>query len=441
MSEFDLNQGALAPLSTELDVLSLQVSGNIPSELNGVLLRNGPNPLSGRFEGHDILSWWPEAAMFHGMYFEDGKVMRYRNRWARTRQWGAHHSNDDVGSMLDSNPNVNFVSHAGEILALGEGVIPLSINTDLKSLGESQQKGIKDGVNAHPKKDAVTGELITFRTDWNEPWLSYGVTDSNGVQIFAAEIEVPAPMMMHDMAITSTHSILFDLGVAFDFSMLQKGFNMPLRWHEERECRIGVIPRLGGTVQWFQIESCFIQHIANAYNENEHTLIVAAVRYPWYLRANISKIKFDDNPLGVLWRYSINLNTGVIYEAQLDDSGIELPRIEDTRVGRNYDILYAAKQPTNEEIRGIVKYNLKTGRSQSYEIPPGDQNGEPVFVEKENPVSEDAGWLLVYVYRKGTDTSDLLILDATDIECGPHATVHLPHRVPAGFHASWIPFE
>ena len=69
--------------------------------------------------------------MFHGLYFEDGKVVRYRNRWARTRQWGVHHSSDHAGSMLNSNPNVNFVNHAGELLALGEGAIPLSINTCL----------------------------------------------------------------------------------------------------------------------------------------------------------------------------------------------------------------------------------------------------------------------------------------------------------------------
>jgi carotenoid cleavage dioxygenase len=31
------------------------------------------------------------------------------------------------------------------------------------------------------------------------------------------------------------------------------------------------------------------------------------------------------------------------------------------------------------------------------------------------------------------------ILDATDIGAGPVATVHLPRRVPFGFHGSWLP--
>jgi Retinal pigment epithelial membrane protein len=61
MSAIDLNTGALAPVVTEADLIDLRVAGEIPRGLNGVLVRNGPNPLRGRFEGNDVLSWWPEA--------------------------------------------------------------------------------------------------------------------------------------------------------------------------------------------------------------------------------------------------------------------------------------------------------------------------------------------------------------------------------------------
>lgn len=42
-----------------------------------------------------------------------------------------------------------------------------------------------------------------------------------------------------------------------------------------------------------------------------------------------------------------------------------------------------------------------------------------------------------YVYERGSDTSDLLVLDAETLE--DVASVHLPVRVPAGFHGSWNP--
>lgn len=63
MSFFDLNHGALAPVQDEVDLQNISIHGRIPRELNGMLVRNGPNPLNGHFEGNDVLSWWPEAAI------------------------------------------------------------------------------------------------------------------------------------------------------------------------------------------------------------------------------------------------------------------------------------------------------------------------------------------------------------------------------------------
>ena len=36
------------------------------------------------------------------------------------------------------------------------------------------------------------------------------------------------------------------------------------------------------------------------------------------------------------------------------------------------------------------------------------------------------------------DTTELAIIDATQFEAAPVARVHLPHRVPPGFHGNWI---
>jgi carotenoid cleavage dioxygenase len=42
------------------------------------------------------------------------------------------------------------------------------------------------------------------------------------------------------------------------------------------------------------------------------------------------------------------------------------------------------------------------------------------------------------VYDKARDASDLVILDASDMTKAPLAKIHMPRRVPAGFHGSWI---
>ncbi|RDS98507.1 hypothetical protein DWU95_41605, partial [Burkholderia contaminans] len=126
MTAFDLNRGALAPVADEVDLVDLRVSGAIPHELAGTLLRNGPNPPGGRFEGSDVLSWWPEAAMLHAIAFEGGRATGYRNRWARTQRWAAVHPPGEARQLPATNPNVSVLPHAGELPPPSEGVPPFA---------------------------------------------------------------------------------------------------------------------------------------------------------------------------------------------------------------------------------------------------------------------------------------------------------------------------
>ena len=63
---------------------------------------------------------------------------------------------------------------------------------------------------------------------------------------------------------------------------------------------------------------------------------------------------------------------------------------------------------------------------------------EPVFVPTSEGAAEGEGWLLCVVYDEGRDTSDLVVLDARDLERGPIARARVPHRVPLGFHGCWL---
>ena len=47
--------------------------------------------------------------------------------------------------------------------------------------------------------------------------------------------------------------------------------------------------------------------------------------------------------------------------------------------------------------------------------------------------------MLSLVYDEGRNTSDLVILDASNFDKPPVASVALPQRVPFGFHGSWVP--
>ena len=60
---------------------------------------------------------------------------------------------------------------------------------------------------------------------------------------------------------------------------------------------------------------------------------------------------------------------------------------------------------------------------------------EPPAADPED--SEDDGILMGYGYHRGRDEGQLLLLDAQTLETV--ATVHLPQRVPMGFHGNWAP--
>lgn len=129
--------------------------------------------------------------------------------------------------------------------------------------------------------------------------------------------------------------------------------------------------------------------------------------------------------------------TGRSTERALDDAPTEYPRIAEHLVGRRNRFTYTSAfayvaEPDHGE---IVKHD-GTDRA-VHRRPPGHTCGEPVFVARARAAAEDDGYLLTFAHDRAAGTSYLLVLDAAGLE--PVAEVHLPRRVPAGFHGTWVP--
>ncbi len=64
--------GNYAPVADEITALDLPVIGELPRELNGRYLRNGPNPIGGVDpESHH---WFIGDGMVHGICIRDGRA-------------------------------------------------------------------------------------------------------------------------------------------------------------------------------------------------------------------------------------------------------------------------------------------------------------------------------------------------------------------------------
>lgn len=90
--------------------------------------------------------------------------------------------------------------------------------------------------------------------------------------------------------------------------------------------------------------------------------------------------------------------------------------------------------------RALVRHDFLHGRSERWDPGRGRWPGEPLVVKADGARAEDEGWVLSLVYDARRDASDLVVIDASRFGENPEAVIHLPARVPFGFHGSWLPF-
>jgi carotenoid cleavage dioxygenase-like enzyme len=140
-------------------------------------------------------------------------------------------------------------------------------------------------------------------------------------------------------------------------------------------------------------------------------------------------------------RWTIDPFARTVAVDTLDDASQEYPRVNDGYAGRQHRYGYTSeiKVGTSWANHGSLrKHDLLAGRTERHRVGPGRAAGEPVLAAA-SATGEDHGWVLSVVYDAGRDASDVIVIDATNFEAAPVATIHLARRVPFGFHGSWIP--
>lgn len=473
--------GNFGPVREEITTGELDVTGSIPAHLDGRYLRIGPNPI-GDFDP-ETYHWFLGDGMVHGVRLRDGKAEWYRNRFVRSgavsdalgesRKSGPNHGGFDLS------PNTNVLSHAGRTLALVEaGPLPYELTDDLETVGPCDFDGtLPGGYTAHPHRDPVTGELHALSYYW--AWgnrVQYSVIGADGAVRRSVPIKMHGSPMMHDFALTENYVVLFDLPVSFNRSRAtasvprpfrylahatlaalgrvaipnpiaammtrtassgprHSAANFPYTWDPSYPARVGVLPRegTGKDVRWFDVDPCYVFHSLNAYEDGE-TIVTDVVRHP---KMFDTELRGPAEGPPSLDRWRIDLSAGKLIEERIDDRGQEFPRIDERLAGRRHRFGYAVTVGDGDS-DCLIKHDLVGGGSTVRKLGPGgSQMSEFVFVPREDSAAEDDGVLMGYAYNETTDRSDLTLLDAETLETV--AAVHLPSRVPEGFHGNWAP--
>jgi carotenoid cleavage dioxygenase-like enzyme len=448
-------EGSFAPVAQEITALDLPVTGRVPAELAGRYLRNGPNPMGLDDPGYH---WFAGAGMVHGVRLRDGRAEWYRNRWVRSRAvaealgegWAA----GPVHNGFDFAANTHIIAHAGRTLATVEaGPLPYELSGELDTLGPCDfGRTLPGGFAAHTKLDPCTGELhaIAYFFGWEH--VQHVVVDAAGRVSHTTDIPVAGRPMMHDFALTGKYVILYDLPVTFSMDAAAAGRRIPYTWNEAHQARIGLLPRDGGSgVRWLEVGPCWVFHTLNSYDDSGGQVVLDVCRYP---RA------YDVSTLGghgpvTLDRWTIDPDAGKVKQERLDDRGQEFPRVDARVVSQPHRYGYSAAigevtqatAPYSGDFtddafaNALLKHDLARGTVEAHEFGRDATAGEAVFAPASPDATEDDGYVMAYVHNPGRGAADLVILHAQDFTGEPVARVHLPARIPLGFHGSWIADE
>lgn len=473
-------EGNFAPVVQEHTATELAVTGVIPEHLDGRYLRNGPNPI-GEVDPATY-HWFMGDGMVHGVRLREGRAEWYRNRWVRSPSVAAEvgesrRSRRHQAGLEVLGANTNVLEHAGRTLALIEGgAATYELTDELETVGACDFDGtLPGGYTAHPKRDPETGELHAVSYFFGRGnTVQYSVIGVDGRCRRTVDVEVSGSPMMHDFSLTENYVVFYDLPVTFDTrqavratvppplrtpaqlvlsaligkvrvpdpiaamagNRLSANTGYPYRWNPHYPARIGVMPREGGNadVRWFDVEPCYVFHPMNAY-EDGAAIVLDLVRHPKM---------FDTDPHGpnegppTLDRWTVDLGAGKVREQRLDDRAQEFPRIDERLVGRRHRYGYTPQLGRGaEQGPALLKHDLQQDTTTAREFGPGKEVDEFVFEPSAPDSAEDDGVLMGFVYDKAESRSDLVILDAASLETT--ATVHLPARIPTGFHGNWVP--
>jgi carotenoid cleavage dioxygenase len=296
-------------------------------------------------------------------------------------------------------------------------------------------------MTAHPKRDPDTGGLAFFGYDcFGPPYLRYHELDAAGELVHSTEVPVPQATMQHDFGVTATRVAFLDLPVVFDMDLAAQGRSLPFRWHPEAGARVGVLERggRGEDTRWIDLDPCYVFHVMNAFDDGA-AVVLDVCRY---------ERTFDTGPgellgtaLPTLQRWRVDPDLAKVEITELDDRRVEFPRVDDTLAGRPYRYGYCVTvaQEATTEFTGLVRYDLARDGAVEHRFGAGQAPGEPIFVRAPDGHADDEGWVVTVVYDAARDASDVVILDASSFAATPEAVVHLPSRVPFGFHGSWVP--
>ncbi|XP_053612969.1 carotenoid isomerooxygenase [Plodia interpunctella] len=473
-----------------------KITGEIPSWLQGTLLRNGPGSLkvgSMRFK-----HLFDSSALLHRFAIHGGSVT-YQCRFLQSNTYKKNHAANRIvvtefgtkavpdpchtifdrvaaifkpGESLSDNAMISLYPFGDEIYAFTEG--PVIHRVDPVTLDTLERKNLMDCAalvnhTSHPHvmpngdvynlgMSVIKGRLKHVIVKF--PFTEKGDMFENAQVVASLKPKWPLhPSYMHTFGITENYFVIVEqpLSVSLINMVGNQLSNEPLasslQWYPNHETHIVLLSRKDGKeFKRYRMEAMFYLHIINCFEQDSAVVVdICAYKDAKALDAMyIHAIEtMQSNADYASWfrarpqRVTLPLAARArLVCARLADLGCETPRIHyDLVNGRPYRYFYAISSDVDAENPGtIIKVDTISGEVKTW-CDANNYPSEPIFVPSPDGKDEDDGVLVSAVVWGGSRTRAvaLLVLDARTLTEIARAEFATPSEVPKCLHGWFLP--
>ena len=440
-----------------------RIEGRLPEALRGTFYRNGPAVherfgvrYRHLFEGDGMVQAFRfdgRGVTHHARVLATPKLARETE--AGRRLFSGFATEVDGGVPVrradDVNTaNISVLDHHGELLALWEGGSASVLDRDtLEWQGfKAWGKGLEGlPFTAHPKVEA-DGTLWAFGYAFSPaPALVLYHIAADGAVVKAQAVD-PGPLgMVHDFVVTARHLVIVLPPLVFEPSRAEGMLLDAFAWRPELGSRVLVVDKDDFRARrWYQLPAGFGFHHGNGWEDAGGT-----IRYDHCVAENATLMTetMRDLMRGALTRGAPERYARFTLHpdgrAEVEDSGeeAEFPRIAPALTGRRNRYVYtlgvSSLGPGGWRLRRVVKRDLESDASESFDYGPGVIAEEHVFVPRRVARSEDDGWLVGAFLDSTRGLTGVAVFDARHVGAGPVARAWLDYPLPLAFHGQFTP--
>ncbi len=445
----------------EMENVDLKVYGKIPEWLQGDFVRNGPGLI--RTKTSSIKSWFDGLGKLHAFSINNGRVL-YTCKFLRSAAYEkfkttgefdfvgfAQEPKTDPFSLIDflfdvkneevTNANVTISKINNHRVAMTEIPLPVEISKSLDTKGpfdyDDDLPKNYSFESAHILEDPQTKAMWNFLIKiglFETAYQIYSISPHSNSRQLVSSIPVSSISYMHSFSLAGKYFVLVDYPFrAKDPKDIAHGFIKAFSWYQNEPTKIYVINRESGQFWTFYTKPFFSYHHINGF-EKDNKIFVDLIAYPDAdIIYNVNKYPFIKNPNNKLYRLEIDCLKNQTNVYQVTHEHFEFPRLNDSRIGKEYQYFYAVHIHPNGY--GILKYNHFKAKNTTW-FREGFYAGEPVYIPHPQAKAEDDGVILTIVNNLKEKTSFLLILDAKELK--ELARIEAPHFIPFGFHGRFF---